>query len=404
MRTAHYDLIIIGGGIAGAALAGLLTNSNLKIAIIDQQALSLSPLPTEYELRVSAITRTSQALFQKLQVWQTIQSLRISPYTQMFVWDASSEAHIQFSSEELGETDLGHIIENTAMQRALLEKLVEAKNVDLISATSLEKIEVHPSTVEVSLRNGLVLTANLVVGADGAHSKVRELAGIALDYQSYGHTAIVATVRCEKSHQQTAWQCFLPDGVLAFLPLPDLHTCSIVWSSNTQTAERLLKLDDMAFNIALADVFAKHLGKLELMSQRLSFPLVMRHARHYIAPRIALVGDAAHTIHPLAGQGLNLGLADASYLAQVILLNCQQQRDIGLVANLRVYERWRKKENLNMIAAMQGFKSLFGSSLMPLVWLRGKGLHFVNRTAWLKNALVRKAMGSNDYGHENATL
>ncbi|MDF2867899.1 MAG: hypothetical protein K0S11_1369 [Gammaproteobacteria bacterium] len=391
MTSKHYDLIIAGGGIVGLTLANLLADSGLKIAIFDQQSLNLPTLTQDYELRVSAITHASQELFQHLGVWPAIEAMRLSPYTKMYVWDASNEAHIEFEAREVAETNLGHIVENNVIQRTLLQQLIKSSWLDLIPNTTLEKIKLSSDGVEVKMTNGQTLSANLLVGADGINSKVRELAGIAVDYQAYGHMAIVATVCCEKSHGQTAWQCFLPDGILAFLPLADLHTCSIVWSCDTSVAERLLRLDEPAFAVALQDVFAKHLGKIELLSKRLSFPLAMRHARHYVVPRIALVGDAAHTIHPLAGQGLNLGLADALGLAQVIIATSQKQRDIGLLANLRAYERWRKKENLSMILAMQGFKALFGSSLPPLVWLRGQGLQLVNKIPMLKHFFVRRA-------------
>ncbi len=390
MTVSHYDLVIIGGGIVGLTLANRLANANLQIAVLDQQNLQPTPLIEAYDVRVSALSWGSQVLFQNLAIWPDIEAMRLSPYTKMYVWDASTDAHIEFNAREMAETNLGHIIENKVIHQALLQKLTHSSQVHLIN-TALEEINIEPDRVEVKLTNGNMLTTKLLVGADGINSKVRELAGIAVDYQAYGHTAIVATVRCEKAHQQTAWQCFLPEGILAFLPLTDLHTCSIVWSCDTSVAERLLKLDESAFAIALEDIFAKHLGKIELLSKRLSFPLAMRHARHYVVPRIALVGDAAHTLHPLAGQGLNLGLADADKLAQVIIETNQRQRDIGWLVNLRAYERWRKKENLSMILAMQGFKNLFGSSLPPLVWLRGQALRLINKTPSLKHFFVRRA-------------
>jgi 2-octaprenylphenol hydroxylase len=391
MASTYYDVLIIGGGIVGLTLANLLAQANLTTAVVDQLELTSPPLTDNYELRVSAITHASQRLFRHIDAWHAMVSSRASAYTKMSVWDASSEAHLDFDARQMAEANLGYIIENAIIQRALLQKLTEFPHVHLLANTALERIKQQSDAIEVTLSNGQVITAALLVGADGINSKLRELAGIALDYKAYGHDAIVATVHSEKSHQQTARQCFSADGILAFLPLADLHTCSIVWSCNSTVAERLLKLDNPAFAAALEDSFAKHLGKITVLSKRLSFPLAMRHARYYVAPRIALVGDAAHTIHPLAGQGLNLGLADVESLAQVIITTRQKQRDIGLLANLRAYERWRQKENLSMIIAMQGFKDLFGSSWPPLIWLRGKGLRLIDKTPWLKQFFVQQA-------------
>lgn len=398
MNLLQYDVIIIGGSIVGAALANLLAQTGLTIAVVEQRDLIASSITphSEYALRVSAINWESQQILQQIGVWAEVQATRISPYHKMYVWDKSSKAHIQFSDEEIGQLELGYIIENTVMQQALLTKLQGARNIEFYSGVSLQQLKVEADKVTVVLSSGQSITANVLIGADGISSKVRELAGIGFDYKDYQHTAIIGTAHCEKPHQQTAWQCFLPDGVLAMLPLSDQHTCSIVWSCDKAVAERLIKLDELSFNMALHDIFNEHLGKIELQSERLSFPLAMRHAKYYVVPRVVLVGDAAHTIHPLAGQGLNLGLADAAYLAKVISETSQARRDIGLVANLRAYERWRKKENLAMICAMQGFKDVFGATSSVLIWLRGRGLNFVNNLPMLKNFFIRRAMGLNN--------
>jgi 2-octaprenylphenol hydroxylase len=389
----EYDLIIIGGGIVGATLANSLANSTLKIALIDQQGLELAPFSAELDLRVSAITSSSEQTFKHIQAWDEMQSMRVSSYTQMFVWDAGSQAKVHFNANTMGKSNLGYIIENSVMQRALLAKINAHHNIDVLTKSQLQKISVNSLRVQVQLQSGQTLSAKLLIGADGLNSQVRELAGIGLTKKSYGHSAIVATVHCELPHHQTAWQCFLPDGILAFLPLQDPHTCSIVWSANTQVAERLMKLDAIGFAQALTDVYSTKLGVCSLLSEKMAYPLAMRHVNYYVTPRVALVGDAAHTIHPLAGQGLNLGLADAAELAYVIQKTHAQHRDIGLMANLRPYERRRKAENTKMMLAMQGFKSIFGTELSPFVWLRGKGLALVDKTAWLKYFFVQQARG-----------
>lgn len=217
MTSKHYDLIIAGGGIVGLTLANLLADSGLKIAIFDQQSLNLPTLTQDYELRVSAITHASQELFQHLGVWPHIEAMRLSPYTKMYVWDASTDAHIEFNAREMAETNLGHIIENKVIQRALLQKLTHFSHVHLING-ALEEINIEPDRVEVKLTNGNMLTTKLLVGADGINSKVRELAGIAVDYQAYGHTAIVATVRCKKPINKRLGNAFYPKVSWLFYP------------------------------------------------------------------------------------------------------------------------------------------------------------------------------------------
>ena len=250
--------------------------------------------------------------------------------------------------------------------------------------------------MEISLEDGTSLRADLMVAADGALSPVRELLGFATREWDYGHRAIVTTVAVEQPHQYTAWQRFLPSGPLAFLPLPEgggQHFCSIVWSLQEELVDDLLALDDEAFCLELGNAIEHRLGAVQASAQRYAFPLRQRHAIDYVQPGVALVGDAAHTIHPLAGQGINLGLLDVMVLAEEVLASCEAGGSPGTIETLRRYQRRRKGDNLLMMAAMDGFKRLFEQQAPPLRWLRNAGMRQVGRMLPVKREIIRRAMG-----------
>ena len=387
----HYDVVIAGGGMVGAALACALGGSVLRVAVLEGAQPSL-PGP-EPDLRVSAISRASQRIFQAVGAWQSIVGQRVAPYREMRVWDAAGPGHIHFDSAAIGEPLLGWIIENRIIQTVLLERAGEFDNITLYCPAVLELIgDEREQHIHLQLADGRSCYTRLLVGADGANSKVRHLAGIATSGWSYQQQGLVATVATEQPHRETAWQRFLPTGPLAFLPLYD-GRCSIVWSTHTEQADRLLALDEEAFALELAEDFQWRLGAINKVGPRAAFPLRLQHAQRYVKPRIALVGDAAHVIHPLAGQGVNLGLLDAATLAQVLQEAEAQDRDPGSLQVLRRYERWRKGENLLMMGAMDAFKRVFGSSLAPLRLLRNAGLNLTDSLTPVKNLIVRRAMG-----------
>lgn len=394
MPNAAYDIVITGAGMVGAALACALGASGLRIAVIEAQ-----PPPADihsggdYDLRVSAITRASQRIFESVGAWDGMRARRISPFRDMHVWDATGNGEIHFDSAEIGEDTLGYIIENRVIQLALLERMRALDNVELILPARLVEFSTHTDSVELRLDDGRCLTARLAVGADGAESHLRRLAGIATRGWRYEQKALVATVQTELPHRETAWQRFLPTGPLAFLPLADGRS-SIVWSTTPERADTLLAMDEKRFLAELEQAFDARLGRMIASpGTRAAFPLRLQHATAYTAPRIALIGDAAHIIHPLAGQGVNLGLLDAATLAEVVLDAQRAGKDIGALATLRRYERWRKGGNLAMMAAMDGFKRLFGNDLAPLKLLRNLGLNITNAATPAKNIIVRHAMG-----------
>jgi len=259
----------------------------------------------------------------------------------------------------------------------------------LMTPASLVNFEVNDEKVEVELEDGTKLSGHLLIAADGANSKVRHLAGISLSRNDYGQKGLVATVQTELSHQSTAWQRFQSSGPLALLPLFN-GNCSIVWTLPADKADYYLAMDESAFNGALEEAFGHHLGSMQVISKRAAFPLIGRHAEHYVQSRVALIGDAAHTIHPLAGQGVNLGIKDAIELSEVI---SNSSRSVGSYKVLRQYERARKGDNMLTQKTMEGFKMLFSHHLPIVKTGRNLGLNWVNKLTPIKNGIIRKAMG-----------
>jgi len=391
-RQQCYDLVVCGGGMVGAALAAALGETPLRIAVIDLHKPKLRWPKDSWGIRTCAITRASQHVLENVGAWEYMVSHRVHPYSEMHVWDSTGTGAVHFSAADVGEPNLGHIVENRVIQAALLKRLKELSNVDILCPARIGTLEWGEEQVTVTLEDGEVLTTALLVGADGRDSWVRSQAGITTQGWEYDQTAVITVVKTERHHRDTAWQRFTPEGPLAFLPLGDGRS-SIVWSANPQHAECLLSLDDATFMAELEQAFEHTLGRITEIAERGAFPLRLQHAKNYIKPRLALIGDAAHAIHPLAGQGVNLGLADAATLAEVISDGLQQKKDIGSMRVLRRYERWRKSDNIAMMAAMDGFKRLFGSGLPPVRWGRNLGLTLTDILPPVKKHFIHHAMG-----------
>ena len=375
----------------GATLACALGQTSLRVALVDRQAPLIHWEDPEYDLRVSAITRASQRIFESLGVWSGMQARRVSPFREMHVWDAAGKGAIHFDCADLGEPTLGHIIENRVITAALHERLA-ALPVDIIAPAQLQRLAWDADYMYLEQEDGDLIAGRLMVGADGSNSWVRGQAGISVRGWDYEQHALVATVKPARFHQETAWQRFLPDGPLAFLPLENGY-CSIVWSTRGEHARTLLDLPEDAFAQELEAAFDSQLGPIEWVGARAAFPLRFMRANAYVRPRLALVGDAAHTIHPLAGQGVNLGLTDAAALAEVLSEAHAARQNIGSIAVLRRYERWRNADNQAMLAAVDGFKRLFGSDLSLVRWVRNLGLNLTHTVLPIKNLLMRHAMG-----------
>lgn len=398
----QFDIAIIGAGIAGSALASALSGNGLSIALVESRPLTRPQLPSaldvqQFDARVSALTPRSREMLQGLGAWQAIAGYRLCPYGHMTVWDAEGTGEIEFDCSEVNAPALGYIVENRAIVAALLDSIAGAADVTAFSPARLEACtRLDTSRMEVVLEGAGPLQAGLVVAADGAESRVREMMGFQTREWDYHHRAVVTTVRVEKPHRETAWQRFLPTGPLAFLPLPGSageHFCSIVWSLKEELVDPILALGDDAFCRELTKAFEGRLGEVLAASPRFAFPLRQRHAVDYVQSGVALVADAAHTIHPLAGQGINLGLQDVAVLAEEILAGQARGSAPGQLELLRRYQRRRKGENLLMMTAMEGFKRLFEQQSLPLRWLRNAGMRGVGRLGPLKQQVIRRAMG-----------
>jgi len=404
-----YDVVVVGGGMVGASFACALAGfpENLSSNLLDKKRLNIAviesrPVPNwsklqGHDLRVSAITRASECFLRNIGVWGYIQQRRISPFREMQVWDSSGSGEIHFDTANIGEAYMGHIIENNVIQLSVLQRLDELENVDYYGQVEAEQLTTGEDLISLTLADGQCINAKLIVGADGSNSWVREQANIKVKGWDYQQKAVVTTVKTSHYHAETAWQRFLPEGPLAFLPLSDGY-CSIVWSTSTKRAEQLLALDDAKFIIELENAFDHKLGQIESVSTRAAFSLKLQHAINYVRPQLALMGDAAHTVHPLAGQGVNLGFMDAATLCEVItnaIVNAGPDKtvDPGAFALLRKYERWRKTDNLATLAAMDMFKKVFGNDLSVVRWMRNTGLNMTHRLDPLKNIIMRHTMG-----------
>lgn len=393
-----YDIAVVGAGPIGLATALLTSHAGIaprRIVVVDRHIpeppADLRSLPID--LRVFALSRASERILRAADAWADIAAARACAYERMQVWHADVPPHggdaLVFDAAEMGERDLGVIAENAVLQAALIRAAGRAGIVlEQRDVTSLA----HERDAAVLGTSGGDLRARLVIGADGAQSRIRELAGLGASRADYGQTAIVAMVTTTRPHAHTAWQRFLGDGTLAFLPLPDGRS-SIVWSLPTARAQKLLAATSEEFARELESDFDGALGSVRLDSERLRFPLWRLSADSYVTARVALVGDASHVVHPLAGQGANLGLLDAAALADVIAAGIAEREDIGAARVLRRYERWRRSENDLMSGAIDAFDRLLARGSGRVAGLAQRGMPVVNRSPLAKRVFIERAMG-----------
>ena len=390
------DVAIVGGGMVGLAVACGLQGSGLRVAVLEQREPQPLAMDADPALRVSAINAASEKLLTRLGVWSDIVARRASCYHGMEVWDKDSFGRIEFDDQSMGYSHLGHIVENAVIHYALWQKAQQSSDITLMAPAELQQVAWGENEAFLTLKDGAMLTARLVIGADGANSWLRNKADIPLTFWDYRHHALVATIRTEEAHGAVARQAFHGEGILAFLPLSDPHLCSIVWSLAPEEAGRMQQANDALFNQALNIAFDNRLGLCRVESERQVYPLTGRYARQFASHRLALVGDAAHTIHPLAGQGVNLGFMDAAELVDELKRLHRQGKDIGQYLYLRRYERSRKHSAAMMLAGMQGFRELFAGTHPAKKLLRDMGLKLADTLPGVKPQLLRQAMGLND--------
>lgn len=383
--TQSFDVLIVGGGVVGLSAALAMAIRHYRVAVIDAGDLKIEDETNDR--RVYAINHSSKQLLQQLGVWPFLEDNGISFYRKMHVWDEVSGAAIDFDSRDVVLPDLGAMIKESTLKQALLRQINLQNNIQLFPFHTVEKVEYADDSIRVYAKDRCWIGQLLMV-ADGANSPLREKLQVKLTSWSYHHHALVATVQTELSHQQTAYQVFRPEGPLALLPLKNEKQCAMVWSIAPSKANDLMVLADREFNERLQSVFGCRLGQLNAISSRHQFPLHMRHAKEYVGRRWLLLGDAAHTIHPLAGLGLNVGLADVkSWMAHIDAnpLCAFSKKTLG------AYQRERKSAVWQKILLMEGLKRMFENSSYPVVLLRGLGLGWCNKSALIRSFFILSA-------------
>lgn len=382
----RYDILIVGAGVTGLATALRLAKSGFEVAIVDKQSMGL-PDGKAHPLRYVAVNQSSEALLKRIEAWPSSEA--VSPYREMAIWDAKSAGELNFSSLQLAIPELGYIISEAALKKALFNELLALNSVSLFEHTELSSMEVGTDSVKLLTKTG-AFTARLVIGADGADSWVKQQLAINTQSRPYQHLATIATVTTEKTHRKTAYQVFTTVGPLAFLPLQDPHQCSIVFSAEIDYANQLRVMDDEAFASELEKQFHSRLGRIGKLSERVTFPLFERHADNYVSERVALLGDAIHTIHPLAGLGMNLGLKDVAVLTDLLI---EKRETFDSYSTLRAYERSRRGHNTYILSLMGLIKKAFAND-SPLSSLRGLGMNLLDQNAWLKKKVCEQALMS----------
>ena len=390
-RGPALDIAVVGGGMVGAAAALALRRAGFSTALLEARAPSPWLAQDEVDLRVVGLAPSSIALLNELDVWTSIRDARACPYTHMHVWDAQSGAAIDFNAADEGRDLLGYIVENNLVQWALWQSL-EAAGVQRLCPATVKDFEVRTDRVVLDLADGENLSVRLLVAADGAGSPLRQRAGIGTRGRDYGQRAIVAHVSTERGHAGTAWQRFLPTGPLALLPLADGRS-SLVWSLPEAEARRVQALDDAAFLTELGIASDFRLGRITATTARAAFPLKLQLADAYQADRLVLLGDAAHAVHPLAGQGVNLGLRDVAELRDTLIAARDQGRDIAAAHILRRYARRRRSADTLDAYGFDALARIYAWQSMPLVAARALGVHLLDRLSPLKRRIAAHAAG-----------
>ena len=387
----NFDVIIVGGGMVGAAAACSLGGSSLKIAVIEN---SLPPPFTKdqpHDLRVSALSIASKNILETIGAWEGVINRRFCPFRRMRVWETTGDT--EFCSNDIGHSALGYIVENRVTQLALLERLKTFENIYLICPVGIKKIKYSADQCsEIELENGRLLSAKVLVAADGGQSKVRQAVGLGVTSWDYKQQALVIYIETAYEQQDITWQRFLASGPQAFLPLTGNYG-SIVWYNSPDEVNRLKTLSYDELKDELVAAFPDCLGKVNKVLGVASFPLKRQHAQNYVKAGVVLIGDAAHMINPLAGQGVNIGLLDAAALGEVLIDATKKGLEIAELKVLKNYENMRRNENLKMMTVMDVFYQVFSNDVFPIKFIRNLGLGLAERILPAKNKVMRNAMG-----------
>ena len=386
----EFDVVVVGGGMVGAAVACALGGSSLKVAVIEAQVPESFSPDQPHDLRVSALSIASRNILDAVGAWQGVISKRFCPFRRMRVWENAGDT--TFNSEDIGASELGYIVENRVTQLALLERLPAFANVTVMMPQTIKKIDYDGHSSEIALADGQTLQAKLLVAADGGQSRVRQAVGLGVTGWDYQQHALVIYVETAYPQQDITWQRFVSSGPQAFLPLTGNYG-SIVWYQSPDEVRRLQGLPHEQLKSELMAAFPDCLGEITQILGVASFPLKRQHAQHYVKQGVALVGDAAHMINPLAGQGVNIGLLDAAALAEVIIDAELRGKNIAEVGVLKRYESMRRNENLKMMTVMDVFYQSFSNDILPIKLVRNIGLGLAQRLTPVRNKVMKAAMG-----------
>lgn len=391
MSRCGVNVVVAGGGVVGATAALALAEAGLRVMLVEPRESDPWQAGDPPDLRVYAVAPASITLLDKLGAWRDVLAARASPYRDMRVWDAGADGELHFRAADVGAATLGHIVEQNVLLDALWQRLRVHPRIECRAGVAVGSFEQRENGIAVAVDDEH-FDVEMLVASDGAASPLRGRASIAVESTDYGQRGLVAYVECELHHQHTAWQRFLPDGPLAFLPFQG-NRCSIVWTQSSAEAERRLQLDEAAFNAELTRAFDARLGEVRLISKRAAFPLRRQLAERFVDGRLLLIGDAAHAVHPLAGQGANLGLQDAAFLMGLVEAG-EGPQTAGQWQRLLIrYARERRSESAIAGRAFSGINALFSNDQPLLTLLRGPGLGLVSHMAPLRSLLAKHAAG-----------
>lgn len=393
-----WDAVIVGGGMVGAATALGLARNGFSVLLLERKQPNLEwNESTPIGIRVSALTRASENILRNLGAWEFITRNRHHPFTSMCVWDAFTKAEVDFQAREIGENNLGYIVENDLIQAALWQEFASYQNLSILLGEQIEEIqlpEVGGELTHIQMANGESLQTKLLIAADGGRSQIRQLANIGLNRQDYDQCAVVGTVKTELSHQDCCWQRYTENGPMAFLSMAGNYS-SIAWYLPIEKQQWALSLSDEEFAKEIGIASDYRLGQIVELGQRGAFPLIRQHANHYVKNGLALIGDAAHTIHPQAGQGVNLGLLDAAAIVDVLVDAKLAGKDFAKLTNLRKYERWRRGDNALVQRSMEWFAWFYQNQQVKNGVRQGM-LPLANRLKPAKNWLMEQALNGRE--------